>query len=53
LTVFKHDPETAMQWIHTLPPGKDRDSTLRNIHANWPKDDPAGAAAFAKEHAIK
>jgi hypothetical protein len=51
--IFKHDPETAMLWINTLPPGKDRDATLKNIHRNWPKDDPAGAAAFANEHGIR
>jgi hypothetical protein len=53
LTIFKHDPETAMQWIMTLPSGKDRDATLKHIHINWPKDDPAGKEAFAKEHGIK
>jgi hypothetical protein len=52
-TVFKHDPETAMQWIMTLPPGKDRDATLKHIHMNWPKDDPGGAAVFANEHGIR
>jgi hypothetical protein len=52
-TIFKHDPETAMQWIMTLPSGKDRDATLKHIHINWPKDDPAGKEAFAKEHGIK
>jgi hypothetical protein len=52
-TVFKHDPETAMQWIMTLPPGSDRDNTLKNIHLNWPKYDPAGKEAFATEHGIK
>lgn len=52
-TVFKHDPETAMQWIMTLPPGKNRDFTLKTIHMNWPKDDPAGKEAFALEHGIK
>jgi hypothetical protein len=52
-TIFTHDPETAMQWIMTLPPGSDRDDTLRNIHSNWPKDDKEGAASFAKAHGIK
>jgi hypothetical protein len=52
-TVFKHDPETAMQWINTLPPGRDRDDTLKTIQANWAKDDPEGAAAFARENGIK
>jgi hypothetical protein len=50
---FKHDPETAMQWIMTLPPGRDRDNTLKTIHLNWPKDDQEGAAAFAKENGIE
>ena len=52
-TIFEHDPETAMQWIMTLPPGDYRDNTLRNIYVNWPKDDKEGAASFAKEHGIK
>ncbi len=51
--IFRHDSETAMQWINTLPPGRDRDDTLKAIHMNWPKDDPEAAAAFAKEHGIK
>jgi len=42
-----------MQWIMTLPPGNDRDNTLRTIYLNWPKDDKEGAASFAKEHGIK
>lgn len=50
---FKHDPETAMQWIMTLPPGRDRDETLKTIHMNWSKDDLAGKEAFAKEHGVK
>lgn len=53
LTIFKHDPETAMQWIMTLPPGQDRDDTLKTIHMNWSKIDPAGKEAFAREHGIK
>ena len=52
-TIFEHDPETAMQWIMTLPPGRDRDNTLKTIYINWPKDDSEGAASFAKEHGIK
>ncbi len=35
------------------PPGKDRDSTLKRIHDQWPKDDAAAKDAFAKEHGIK
>jgi hypothetical protein len=34
-------------------PGQERDRTLKNIHLNWPKNDPEGAAAFAAEHGIK
>lgn len=52
-TVSQYEPEIAAQWAMTLPPGKDRDSTLKNIHRNWPKDDAAGAEAFAREHRIK
>lgn len=50
---FKHDPETAMKWIYTLPPGRDRDETLKTIHMNWSKDDPTGKEAFKMEHGIK
>ena len=50
---FKHDPETAMQWIMTLPPGRDRDETLKNIYLNWSKNDPSGKEAFKIEHGIK
>jgi hypothetical protein len=49
-------PAAAAQWAMTLPPGKDLDETLKQIHNNWPKNDPAAkeaAAAFAKEHGIK
>lgn len=52
-TVFEHDPETAMQWIMTLPPSQRRQDTLQNILDNYLKDDPAGKEAFAKEHGIK
>lgn len=55
-TVSPYQPETAAQWAMTLPPGNDRDQTLKTIHNNWPKDDPAdkeAAAVFAKEHGIK
>ncbi len=52
-TIFQHDPETAIQWIMTLPPGKDRDETLKTIHMNWSKDDPVGGEAFKQEHGIK
>jgi hypothetical protein len=51
--VSKYEPEIATQWAMTLPAGKDREATLGEIHRNWPKDDPTGAAAFANEHGIE
>lgn len=54
--IASYEPEVASQWAMTLPPGKDRDSTLREIYENWPKEDPAAkeaADAFAKLHGIK
>lgn len=47
------DYQAAMQWALTQPLGKDRDQILKTIHGNWPKQDPAGKEAFAKEHGIK
>ena len=52
-TVSEYEPETAAQWALTLPPGKDRDSTLNRIYQNWPKDDPAAKEAFKQQHGIK
>ncbi len=52
-TIARYEPETAAQWALTLPAGEARDSTLKTIHRNWPEQDPAGAAAFAKTHGIK
>ncbi len=55
VAVSKYEPETAAQWALTLPPGKDRNSTLREIYQKWPKEDPAAkqaAEAFAKAHGI-
>jgi hypothetical protein len=37
----------------SLPPGENRDSTLKNIYQNWPKGDFAAAEAFAKKHGLK
>lgn len=51
-TVAPYDPETAAQWALTLPAGEKRAQTLLRIHQQWPKDDSAGAEAFAKEHGI-
>jgi len=35
-TVSRYDPATATQWALTLPPGTDRDETLKNIQENSP-----------------
>lgn len=51
--ISSYHPESAAQWALTLPPGQDREKTLKKIHRNWPKDAPEAAAAFAKEHGIQ
>ncbi len=51
--VAPYEPETAAQWALTLAPGDAREGTLREIHRNWIKSDPAAAAAFAAEHGLK
>ncbi len=52
-TIFPHDRETAVQWLMTLPPNKERDSTFKTIYMNWSKDDPTGKEAFKQQHGIK
>jgi hypothetical protein len=52
-TLSRYEPAAAAQWAMTLPLGKDRDSSLKNIHENWPAADAAAKEAFAKEHGIK
>ncbi len=52
-TVARYEPETAAQWAMTLPPGADRDTTLKKIHDNWPKENEDAKEAFAIEHGIK
>lgn len=55
-TVACYEPEVAVQWALTLPPGDERDATLRQIYQNWPRNDPAAieaAAAFARQHGIE
>ena len=52
-TVASYEPETATEWARTLPPGKDREATLKHIHRNWPKEDATAKEAFAKKHGIK
>lgn len=51
--VAEYEPNIAVQWAMTLPPGPIRDDTLRDIYANWPSKDPEGAAAFAREHGLE
>ncbi len=52
-TVAPYEPETATQWALTLPPGKDRDNTLKRIHRELKGKDAGAAAAFAEKHGIK
>ena len=52
-TIFPQAPAVAMQWIKTLPPGEQRQNTLRYIHENYLRDDLEAAAAFKAEHGIK
>jgi hypothetical protein len=47
------DYQAATQWAASRPEGKDREQVLKTIHGNWPKDDPAGKDAFAKDYDIK
>jgi hypothetical protein len=51
--VSGYEPATAAQWALTLPPGKDRDYTLKIILDGWPKDDTTAKDAFKQEHGIK
>jgi hypothetical protein len=51
-TVARYEPETAAQWAMTLPAGKDRDETLKNIYQKWPANDEAAKQAFKKLHGI-
>ena len=52
-TVAEYEPATATQWALTLPVGKDRDETLKNIYENWPKNETTAKEAFKLEHGIK
>lgn len=51
--VAEYEPQVAGQWAMTLPPGPVRAETLKVIYQNWPSSDPAGAAAFAREHGME
>jgi hypothetical protein len=52
-TVAQYEPKTAAQWAMTLPAGKDRDETLKNIYQKWPANDEAAKQAFKKLHGIQ
>ena len=55
-TVSRYEPEAAVQWAVTLPAGKDREETFKDIYRNWPKKDDASKAAaeaFKTAHGIK
>lgn len=55
-TVSRYEPESAVQWADTLPPGKGKEETLKRIYQNWPKGDDASktaAEAFKKERGIR
>jgi hypothetical protein len=52
-TVAQYEPETAAQWAMTLPPGEDRQETLKNIYQSWPANEEAAKQAFKKLHGIK
>lgn len=52
-TVSRYEPETAAQWALTLPPGKDREQTLKRIYQNWPESDAAAKEVFKQQHGIK
>ncbi|RYD42936.1 MAG: hypothetical protein EOP85_10690 [Verrucomicrobiaceae bacterium] len=52
-TVSRYEPETAAKWAMTLPPGRERDVTLKQIHRNWPENQAAARDTFAKQHGIE
>jgi hypothetical protein len=52
-TVAKYEPESAAQWAMTLPPGKDREETLKNIYEKWPPNDEVAKEVFSKLHGIQ
>lgn len=48
-----NDYQSAARWATTQPEGKDREQVLKTIHRYWPKQDPAGKEAFAKQYGLK
>ncbi len=51
--VAEYEPQVAAQWAMTLPPGPQREATLRSIYQNWPSSDPQGASKFARDHGLE
>lgn len=52
-TIARYEPAAAADWAMTLPEGKERDKTLRNIYQNWPKGDDAAKEAFKQAHGFE
>ncbi|HSP43800.1 MAG TPA: hypothetical protein VLO11_13080 [Luteolibacter sp.] len=53
--VHPYEPEIAMQWLQTLPPGDDRSKALERMHRAMPRNsdtEKAAAEAFAREHGL-
>jgi hypothetical protein len=51
-TVAPYEPESAAQWVATLPEGKPRKDLARYVFDEWNKKDEAAAAAFSAEQGI-
>jgi hypothetical protein len=49
---YPYDPETAKQWLQTLPQGPDRSKALETIYQNMPKDSDE-AQTFAREYGLR
>ncbi len=53
--IFPHDRETAIRWALTVPPGPQRDITLKELYDAWPRNSPVdedAARNFAKKVGI-
>lgn len=51
VTTYPYDPEGAMKWIQTLPPGPDRTRALETIYQGMPRESDE-AKAFASEYGV-
>ena len=52
-TVAEYEPQTAVRWALTMPPGEARQDTFQAIYRNWPRNDADAADAFAREHGVR